>query len=142
LRRKSTTWTCHKTTDGEKCETKNPRRLKKCTGCGKSRPPVKRKAHEEVLRTLPYDKAVKINGGEFCGICGREPKPGRRLHRDHDHRTGEFRGLLCFHDNSALRPYMTLEWCLKAVAYLQRAATYKDVAALYSGEVPDPSEDA
>ena len=40
------------------------------------------------------------NGG--CAVCGREPKPGKSLHVDHDHVTGERRGLLCFSCNAAL----------------------------------------
>jgi hypothetical protein len=69
---------------------------------------------------LPYEYYLELNGGEFCGICGKRPKPGKRLHRDHDHRTGKPRGLLCFRCNTALRPYMTFEWLRKALAYIKR----------------------
>lgn len=70
---------------------------------------------------LTYEQYVELNGGvERCGICGKEPKPGKRLHRDHDHRTGKPRALLCFPCNSALRPYMTLDWLMAAVAYIKR----------------------
>jgi hypothetical protein len=62
---------------------------------------------------------VELNGSETCGICGDVGKT-RKLHRDHDHRTGKPRGLLCFRDNAALRPYMTLEWIEAAAAYLRR----------------------
>jgi hypothetical protein len=72
---------------------------------------------------LSYEDYVALNGGEACGICGAVRKPGgNRLHRDHDHRTGRARGILCFPCNSALRPYMTLEWLRAAVAYVERAA--------------------
>jgi len=73
---------------------------------------------------LTYEQYVELNGGvEACGICGAERKPGgKRLHRDHDHRRAVPRGLLCFRDNSALRPYMTLEWLRAAVAYLERTS--------------------
>jgi hypothetical protein len=70
---------------------------------------------------LPYERYVEINGGELCGICGAEPKPGKRLNRDHDHRSGEPRGLLCFRCNAALRPYMTSEWLLAASAFQEVA---------------------
>jgi hypothetical protein len=33
------------------------------------------------------------NGG--CAICGAKPEKGKRLDIDHDHETGEVRGLLC-----------------------------------------------
>ena len=75
---------------------------------------------------LPYEQYVEINGGDHCGICGVKPEPGKRLHRDHDHRTGKPRGLLCYPDNAALRPYMTLEWLRAAVAYSERASLRSD----------------
>jgi hypothetical protein len=60
--------------------------------------------------------------GERCGICGAEPKPGKKLHRDHDHRTGVARGLLCFSCNRGLPHYATLEWLDRARAYLARTS--------------------
>jgi hypothetical protein len=70
---------------------------------------------------LTYEQYVDLNGGEHCGICGNHQKDGGpRLHRDHDHRTGKPRGLLCFPCNSALRPYMTADWVRRALEYLER----------------------
>lgn len=38
-----------------------------------------------------------------CAICGLVPKDGdKRLHVDHDHKTGKVRGLLCNNCNTAL----------------------------------------
>jgi hypothetical protein len=74
-----------------------------------------------------YEEFIALNGGEHCGICGRRRKEGgRRLHRDHDHRSRKPRGLLCFRDNAALRYYMTVEWLRAAADYLERTS---DVAA-------------
>ena len=46
-------------------------------------------------------QALLARQGGGCGICGR--KPGKiSLHVDHDHETGEIRGLLCVGCNNAL----------------------------------------
>jgi hypothetical protein len=105
-------WTCRK------CKAKLPRVKPRCPTCGRSRPKARPPKHRDVLNQITYERAVELVG-ERCGICGTGPKT-RRLHRDHDHRTGEFRGLLCFPCNAALRPYMTLEWVLNAAKYLDR----------------------
>lgn len=70
-----------------------------------------------------YEYYLALNGGvERCAICGRGPTPNRRLNRDHDHKTGKPRGLLCTRCNRALHDYMTLEWIENTVAYLRRSA--------------------
>jgi hypothetical protein len=102
------------------CESMNEPRKRKCQACGRARPKRRRPAHLKALE-LPYEAYVVLNGGrEVCGICEAPPK-ARRLHRDHDHRTGRPRALLCFRCNAALRPYMTLEWLERAAAYLRKA---------------------
>lgn len=133
------TWVCQRVTNGEKCRAVNPRRKTYCHGCGKpSRPKRTTPAHRAVLDTLSYEEAVAINGGERCGICDRPPKFGRRLHRDHDHHgAGEFRGLLCFRCNSALRAYMTEAWLRAAVGYVERARLRRGGAMMPGVPVPD-----
>lgn len=37
-----------------------------------------------------------------CAICGEKPKHNRRLAIDHNHITGQVRGLLCFKCNSSI----------------------------------------
>jgi hypothetical protein len=118
--RRLSAWTCQRVTAGETCRHKNPSRKRKCAECGKARPARRRPKHLAAL-DASYEEYVALNGGEQCGICGATQKEGgKRLHRDHDHRTGRARGLLCFRCNAALRPYMTLEWLRAAVEYLQR----------------------
>jgi recombination endonuclease VII len=112
-------WTCQRTVSGVKCAAVNANRLRKCGRCGKPRP-----ARKTVRRqvTLSYEEFVELNGGEHCGICGRgRPESGRRLMRDHDHKTGKPRGLLCFPCNRQLRTWTTVEWMRKAIVYLERA---------------------
>jgi len=63
-----------------------------------------------------YDALLAEQGGG-CAICGRPPKT-RRLHKDHDHRTMELRGLLCHRCNRRLDTGVTVEWLHAASAYL------------------------
>lgn len=116
------TWTCQRSAGGERCAHVNPARKRKCESCGRERPARKRPAHMAAL-DIPYEEYIVLNGGEErCAICRRERDPGgRRLQRDHDHRTGMPRGLLCFACNRWLRNFMTVEWLRAAIAYLERA---------------------
>jgi hypothetical protein len=69
-------------------------------------------ANRETLRTQSREiglaKAEALAGRPcpaLCEVCNRPPRPndfGRRLHFDHDHRTGEFRGWLCSRCNTVL----------------------------------------
>jgi hypothetical protein len=55
------------------------------------------------ITTADYNVIWDGQGG-ICAICGRPPKAGRwgSLQVDHDHDTGEIRGLLCFSCNAGL----------------------------------------
>jgi len=111
-------WTCRRQSRGLKCGAVNPLRNRNCMGCGKPRPATKRPAHMGAL-DMPYEAWVE-RFGDVCGICGRTASATRRLDRDHDHRTGEPRGLLCALDNRSLPRHVTTEWLLAAHAYLTR----------------------
>ena len=113
-------WTCQRRANRVKCGHVNDGRKRKCEICLKPRP-ARKTVRSQVK--LPYEAFIEINGGEHCGICGRgRPESGRRLQRDHDHKTGKPRGLLCFHCNRQLRTWMTVEWMQAAIRYLERAA--------------------
>jgi hypothetical protein len=105
-------WTCRK------CATKHPRIKQKCP-CGAKRPT--RKTNAQKALADDYQTWVDLFG-EKCGICGRAPSERRRLDRDHDHKTGGKRGLLCARCNRALPTHITPDWLLAAHAYLLRAA--------------------
>lgn len=92
-----------------------------CPACGLPRPPKRRPKHQLIL-DLPYEVWV-ARFGENCGICGRPPGPNRKLDRDHDHRTGEMRGVLCHRCNRALPDWMTVAWLRAAIAYLIKKET-------------------
>jgi recombination endonuclease VII len=69
----------------------------------------------------PVDYAAMLAAqGGVCAICGNPPKT-RRLHIDHDHRTGKIRGLLCFTCNRyILGKYATVAKLRAAADYLER----------------------
>ncbi len=63
-----------------------------------------------------YARMLAEQGGH-CALCPNTPKT-RRLHVDHDHRTGAVRGLLCYPCNRALPAGKGREWFLRAYDYL------------------------
>jgi hypothetical protein len=114
------TWTCRRWRNGHKCLHVNPSRKRKCEECGAPKPAPRRPKHMVAL-AVTYDDYVTLNGGERCAICLRERSAARRFDRDHDHRTGRPRGLLCPRCNRALPAWVTPEWLEAAAAYLRRA---------------------
>jgi hypothetical protein len=61
-----------------------------------------------------FDELVRQQGG-VCAICGRENPE----HVDHDHETGEVRGILCFNCNGGLGQFRdSIDALLSAAAYL------------------------
>lgn len=73
-----------------------------------------------------YQALLDKQGGS-CGIC-KGPPMGRSngvyYHVDHDHQTGEVRGLLCSNCNTALGLFRDdVELLQKAIAYLTRPTT-------------------
>lgn len=102
----------------------NSARRQICARCGKRKPARRKPAHMAVLRT-PYEEWV-ARYGETCGICGRGRSDARRLDRDHDHATGEMRGLLCFRCNRMLASWITEAWLLAAANYLGEHVASKD----------------
>ncbi len=63
-----------------------------------------------------YNILLEFQEGK-CAICGRPPK-NRRLAVDHDHKTGEVRGLLCMRCNQTLHERVDMEWLANAYEYL------------------------
>lgn len=46
------------------------------------------------MRSADYELMLRDQNG-CCAICKTKPPKGKRLDIDHDHSTGEVRGLLC-----------------------------------------------
>jgi hypothetical protein len=62
-----------------------------------------------------FDELVRQQGG-VCAICGRENPE----HVDHDHDTGEVRGILCFNCNGGLGQFRdSIDALRAAAAYLE-----------------------
>ena len=104
----------------------NPERVNATQRARRAKPEVKRRARAEHLRRKygitveQYDEMLEAQGGGCC-ICGRPPREDISLHVDHDHSTGEIRGILCFRCNNALADFQDDQQLLaKAAAYLDR----------------------
>jgi hypothetical protein len=72
-----------------------------------------------------YDRILEAQGG-VCALCDATPTPGISLHVDHDHATGEIRGLLCMRCNNALGLFREDPDLLKRAArYVAADARYR-----------------
>ena len=85
------------------------------------------------LTAEQYDELLQLQDGR-CAICLRKPRR-RRLAVDHDHQTGEIRGLLCGNCNHKI-----LGAAHEDGAILRRAARYLDLAPAITGK-PLPATD-
>jgi hypothetical protein len=85
----------------------NPERFAAYQAECRSRPERKR-----AMRDLYYRRTYGVSAddvdvmlaaqGNVCAICGERPEVEARMHVDHDHVTGELRGVLCSRCNHAI----------------------------------------
>lgn len=74
-----------------------------------------------------YEKMLAKGEGK-CWICQQPPKAAKNLNVDHDHKTGQVRGLLCFMDNKRLVGRNRREHAWKyhrAAAYLESTKDWR-----------------
>lgn len=67
-----------------------------------------------------YDQMIETQNG-VCAICGDINPGGRRLCVDHNHKTGEVRGLLCIKCNGWLGKFENMIYCQAAKNYLNKS---------------------
>lgn len=115
-----------KTSQGKSCKVCIASRMR---GYRRSKPDVylrwnsgiaARRKHLRVrygLTIEQYENLLAQQDG-VCAICNAPPPKDRRLHVDHDHVTGEVRGLLCLKCNTALERMEHAGWQAAASAYL------------------------
>lgn len=73
------------------------------------------------LYGLTSEEAELLRSREVCDVCG-ENRIGKGLHIDHDHKTGEVRGVLCHGCNLALGNIEDNPERLRALAsYLEKS---------------------
>ena len=71
-------------------------------------------------------EAIWAEQGECCAIC-KTTEPGGRgeFHVDHNHKTGDVRGILCTHCNTGLGKFGdSKERLIAALAYLESRGSY------------------
>ena len=111
----------------------NPERLNAYRRARRLEPEVKLRERAGHLKrkygitVQQYDAMLEAQGGGCC-ICGRPPREDISLHVDHDHSTGNIRGILCFRCNNALADFQDNQHLLqKAADYLDRQDHRDDV---------------
>lgn len=70
--------------------------------------------------TVEDYKAMLVEQGGGCAVCGTVPD--ERLCVDHDHATGQVRGLLCRNCNRDLSVIERREYAAKLNAYLEKTS--------------------
>jgi len=102
----------------------------------RAKPEVKRADRSAYLKRKygitieQYDELLASQGGG-CAICGLEPRLDISLHLDHDHESGQLRGILCFRCNNALGDFDDDMSLLRtAVRYLESYLPVEDEVAL------------
>ena len=111
------------------CGYRYERRKRKCPSCGKAAPKKRVPKHAETLRDHTYEDYVEVSRlihgvtDESCCVC-RRPKGHRKHDRDHDHKTGNPRGLCCHRCNRMMPHWMTPHLAQLVANYLARVHNY------------------
>jgi ribosomal protein S26 len=112
----------------QKCRVRNERLggRRKCINCGSALPKRRVAKHAKTLRDDSYAVYVQVARDvhgvtdESCCVCGRPRHESMKHHRDHDHVTGQPRGIVCFQCNQLMPRLLTVERARLILAYLER----------------------
>lgn len=113
-----------------RCGARFERIKRKCPSCGKTRAKRRVPKHARTLRDDTYEDYVVVskeihgNGDESCDVCRKPKAEGRRHDRDHDHKTGNPRGLACHLDNRSMPHWLTAHRAQLIADYLKRVEDY------------------
>ena len=111
------------------CRYRNERIKRKCVSCGRARPKPRVPKHAKTLQSDTYEDYVRVSAeihgvtDESCCVC-RKPKGERKHDRDHDHSTGNPRGLACHRCNRSMPHWMTAHKAQLVADYLKRVEDY------------------
>jgi hypothetical protein len=129
----------HKT---EACKLAISKSTRVCEVCGKSHVPrsYNQRWCDDCTGMKKYSRRIRMHGlpaiiiedmfkkqNKRCGICGKEyddlfnTQKEKSLCIDHDHKTMQFRGLLCVRCNTALSYVDDTEWLKSAQKYIADA---------------------
>ena len=78
---------------------------------------IARRAEKLGIDDAMSARLLRLQGGH-CALCPSTPKT-RRLHVDHNHRTGQVRALLCHRCNRFLPAWVTPDWLRRAADYVE-----------------------
>lgn len=80
-----------------------------------------KKLTEKQVKQIVCEQANAIEVGGACEICGKRFTTIDKPQKDHDHKTGAQRGLLCMHCNTAIGKFNDdPELLLRAIQYLRK----------------------
>ena len=82
---------------------------------------------------ISYDSCVELLKTTTCGICGKRNLSGKNQHIDHDHLSGQIRGILCascnvkvgFLERNIYSLHVFAKWCgIDLIEIIEREDEY------------------
>lgn len=124
-------WTCRK------CGTRHERTTQVCRAaiadgeeCSGRRPKPRVPKHARTLQDDSYQSYLQVASDihgvtdESCCVCGKPRHELMHHHRDHDHVSGQPRGVVCFQCNQLMPRLLTPERARLILSYLERCEAF------------------